>query len=438
MFKIAFIGAGSIVFAKNLLVDILSFPELTGSTIALMDIDAERLGMITKLANKVIEQENFKAVLQSTTDRKEALKDADFVLTMIQTGGLDAYALDISIPLKYGVKQAVGDTLGPGGVFRFLRTSVVFKGIVEDMEELCPDALWLNYVNPMAMNCWYINRISNIKNVGLCHSVQGTAADLAKRYLNVPMEEISYTCAGINHMAWYLDFKWNGKDAYPMIKAKYNDPDAYKSDVTKFEFLKYFGYFVTESSHHMSEYVPYFRKSDEWINTIHKNANWNKEGVYNGMYLKCNLISAATFKEDMERMINADKVEVTRTHEYGAFVIHSVVTGTPRVIHGNVDNKDLITNLPQGCCVEVACLVDKNGIQPTYVGNLPARLAALNRSNINVQELAVEGAVRGDKEAIYHAIMMDPLTSAVLTMPEIHNMVTEMLEAEKQWLPELK
>ncbi|WP_026487342.1 alpha-glucosidase/alpha-galactosidase [Caldanaerobius polysaccharolyticus] len=437
MAKIAMIGAGSIVFAKNIMVDILSFPELSDSTIALMDIDPKRLDLIRKLADKLVKQENYKATIISTTDRREALKDADYVITMIQVGGLEAYQIDIEIPLKYGVKQAVGDTLGPGGVFRFLRTAAVFKDIARDMEELCPDALWINYVNPMAMNCWYINRISNIKNVGLCHSVQGTSEWLAK-IIGAPYSEVSFIAAGINHMAWFLEFKWKGKDAYPLIREKYNDPNVYKMDVTKFEFLKHFGYYVTESSHHMSEYVPYFRKFDHWIDKIHKDANWNDDGVYNGMYLKCCQNAAAKFDEDMEELINAEKVEVKRTHEYGAYIIHSIETGVPRVIYGNVDNKSLITNLPQGCCVEVPCLVDKNGIQPTVIGDLPPQLAALNRTNINVQELAVMGALTGKKEYIYQAIMMDPLTSAVLDMDQIRSMVSEMFAAEEKWLLPIK
>lgn len=433
--KIAFIGAGSIVFAKNLLFDILSFSELNnGCTISLMDIDERRLSLISKLANKLIQQEGFRAKIESSTDRISALKNADFVITMIQAGGLEAYEHDINIPMKYGVKQAVGDTLGPGGVFRFLRTSVVFKSIAQDIENVCPNALWLNYVNPMAMNSWYVNEISNIKYVGLCHSVQGTSEWLAS-IIGAPVDEISFKCAGINHMAWFTEFKWNDTDAYPLIKEKMKNPDIYKQDVTKFEFLKYFGYYVTESSLHMSEYVPYFRKSDEWINTIHKDANWNTQGVYNGMYLQCCKNSAANFYDDIEKMITADKIEVKRTHEFGAYIIHSVVTGTPRVIYGNVRNNNLITNLPYGCCVEVACLVDKNGIQPTVFGELPPQLASLIKTNINVQELAVKGAIEEDKDLIYQAVMMDPLTSCILTMPEIYKMVTEMIETEKQWLP---
>lgn len=417
------------------LVDILSFPELSGSIISLMDIDPVRLDKITKLAKKVIDQEGFGAAIESTTDRKQALKDANYVILMIQIGGLDAYELDVNIPLKYGIKQAVGDTLGPGGVFRGLRTIPVFLDICRDIQELCPDALFINYVNPMAINCWALNKAGGIKNVGLCHSVQGTSEDIA-RYIEAPYEEISYKCAGVNHMAWFLEYKWNGKDAYPLIREKYNDLNVYNQDLTKFEFLKYYGYFVTESSYHMSEYVPYFRKKDEWIDRIKNIESWLKED--DGSYLiRCKRL-AKTFNEDMDEIVNADKIEVVRTHEYGTYIIHAMETGKPTVINGNVENKGYIKNLPEGCCVEVPCLVDKNGIQPTLIGDLPLQLAALNRTNINVQELAVEGALTGCSDAVCQAIMMDPLTSAVLTLPEIHSMVTEMFEAEKQWLPQFK
>ncbi|UCB43255.1 MAG: alpha-glucosidase/alpha-galactosidase [Dehalococcoidales bacterium] len=435
MTKIAFVGAGSVVFATNLLFDILSFPELGDVTISLMDVDSRKLDMITKLAHRVITQEKLKADIETTLERRDALQGADFVITMFQIGGVAAFEPDINIPLKYGVKQAVGDTLGPGGVFRFLRTAPVLMSIAEDMDELCPNALWINYVNPMAMNCWYVNRISGIKNVGLCHSVQGTSAMLARR-IGASIDDISFTCAGINHMAWFLEYKWKGEDAYPMIRARCEDPEVYKRDVARIEILKAFGYYVTESSYHMSEYVPYFRKSADWINLIHRDANWNDKEVYDGMVLQLYRDQEGEFERRVEKLLSEEHLELTRSDEYGAFIIHSIVTDTPTVIHGNVENKGLITNLPEGCCVEVPCLVDRNGISPTPVGSLPVQLAALNLTNINVQELAVEAAITGKKDAVYQAITMDPLTSAVLTLPEIHDMVGEMFEAEKEWLPQ--
>ena len=434
MSKITIIGAGSGVFTRNLVRDILSYPELSGSTISLMDIDATRLEYMRKALQRLVEQEQYPAKLEATLNRKEALKGADYVILTIQAGGLKPFEHDIYIPLKYGVKQAVGDTIGPGGVFRALRTIPVILDIARDMEELCPEALLLNYVNPMAMNCWALNQETNIKNVGLCHSVQGTAEFLAG-IIGASMEDVSYLCAGINHMAWFLKFEANGKDAYPIIREKANDPEIYTQDVTKFEVLKHFGYYVTESSFHLSEYVPYFRKSDDWINKIHRTHSWHKE-YYNGMYLHCCLDAAKTLLEDLHEMAEAPYIDPERSKEYCATIIHSIETNTSSVINGNVENKGLITNLPEGCCVEVPCLVDRNGIQPTFVGNLPPQLAALNRTNINVQELAVIGALTVDREAVYHAVMMDPLTSAVLDLDEIRQMVDEMFEAEREYLPE--
>jgi len=432
--KITIIGAGSGVFTRNLVRDILSYPELSGSTISLMDIDARRLEYMRKALQRLVEQEQYPAKLEATLNRKEALKGADYVILTIQVGGLKAFEHDIYIPLKYGVRQAVGDTIGPGGVFRALRTIPVILDIAKDMEELCPEALLLNYVNPMAMNCWALNQETNIKNVGLCHSVQGTAEFLAG-IIGVSMEDISYLCAGINHMAWFLRFEANGKDAYPIIREKAKDPEIYTQDVTKFEVLRHFGYYVTESSFHLSEYVPYFRKSDDWINRIHRTHSWHKE-YYDGMYLHCCLDAAKTLLEDLREMAEASYIDPSISTEYCATIIHSLETNSPNVINGNVENKGLITNLPEGCCVEVPCLVNRNGIQPTFVGNLPSQLAALNRTNINVQELTVTGALAADREAVYHAVMMDPLTSAVLDLDEIRQMVDEMFEAEKEYLPE--
>lgn len=432
MAKIAFIGAGSIVFSKNLLTDILSFPDLSGSTISLMDIEPGRLALTVRTANMVVAQEGFRAVIESTTDPDKALKGADYVITMFQQGGLTAFEKDIRIPETYGIYQSVGDTLGPGGVFRALRSVPVFLDICRRMESLCPDALLMNYVNPMAMNCWAVNKASAVKIVGLCHSVQGTAEDLAE-YIGVPFHEVSYKCAGINHMCWFLDYRRKGEDCYPLIKAKYDDPAVYSKDVTRFEILKYFGHFVTESSYHMSEYVPYFRKSPEWREKIRNIDSYLKED--NGIYYKeCERL-ASGFTEETERMLASERVSIERTEEYAAGIIHALESGTPAVVYGNVRNEGLIENLPLGAIVEVPCLVDAIGIQPTVIGRLPPQLAALNRSNINVQELAVEAALNGDRDLVYQAIMMDPLTSAVLTLPEIKKMTTEMFEAEKEFLP---
>jgi alpha-galactosidase len=433
--KIAFIGAGSIVFAQNLLVDILSFPEHGGSTIALMDIDERRLANITDLAKKIVAQEGYEAKIQATTDRRVALRGADYVIFMFQVGGLDAYARDVEIPLRYGINQAVGDTLGPGGVFRALRTIPVIFDICRDMTELCPDALLMNYVNPMAINCWALYKaFPDLKSIGLCHSVQETSADIA-RYIDAPCDEISFKCAGINHMAWFLEYKWKGKDAYPILKERCHDQEIYKKDAIKFEILRYFGYFVTESSYHMSEYVPYYRKHAEWIEKVKNIDSWLKYSE--GSYFKLCRDLAAHDDELFKSAINAEKVSVTRTHEYASYIINAVETGRRVVVNGNVENRGLITNLPEGCCVEVPCVFEPSGIMPTIMGDLPAQLAALNRSNINVQELAVLGVLTGEKDAIYQAVMMDPYTSSVLTLPEIYSMVTDLFAAHNGLLPQV-
>lgn len=434
MLKVSLIGAGSIVFAKNLIYDILSFPELSDCTIALMDIDFERLDRTVKMTQKMIAQENLNVKIEATLERKEALRDANYVMTMFQVGGLEAYKIDQEIPKRYGIDQAVGDTLGPGGVFRGLRTIPVLLDICREMEELCPDAFLLNYVNPMSINTWAMYDASPIKNVGLCHSVQLTSEDIT-RYIGAPYSEVRFKCAGINHMSWFLEYQWNGQDVYPLLMEKYNDPEVYAQDAVRFEFLKHFGYFVTESSYHMSEYAPYFRKREDWINKI-KNINSWLKGDDGNYYTHCLNRQEQEFKKVSRQLAGEEPLEIKRTHEYGAYIIYSIETGVPQVINGNVKNTGLISNLPAGCCVEVPVLVDKNGIHPCYIGNLPARLAALNRTNINVQELTVEAALTGDKDAVYHAVKLDPLTSAILTLDEIDRMVTELFQEESIYLPQ--
>ncbi|MEM2501085.1 MAG: alpha-galactosidase, partial [Candidatus Bathyarchaeia archaeon] len=356
----------------------------------------------------------------------------------IRVGGFEAYRLDLEIPAKYGVIQGIGDTIGPGGVFYGLRHVPVILDICYDMENLCPDALLINYTNPMAIICWAINDYTRIKSVGLCHSVQGTAAELA-RYLGVPVEELSYWVAGINHMAWFLELKWRGIDAYPMLREKFKDPSVYMrddahwagADIVRVEIFRAFGYFNTESSQHMSEYVPYFRKRPELFKRF-KLANPLER-------LDAMEKRRALQDEELRRLLaEGYKFPLNRSQEYCSYIIHSIETGIPRRINGNVRNNWLITNLPHGCCVEVPCLVDKNGIHPCYVGNLPPQCAALNRTNINVQELAVKAAVEKDKTLAFQAILLDPLTSAILTIDEIERMVDEMFRAEAKYLPGFK
>jgi alpha-galactosidase len=435
MAKIVLIGAGSHVFARRLITDILSYPELRDSTITLMDINKESLDLPTAFAKKLVEQNGFKTKIESTTNRREALEDADYVVVTIRVGGTQAREVDIEVPAKYGIEQAVGDTIGPGGVFYGSRHIPVILDICHDMEELCPNAWLINYTNPMAMICWAVNDYTNIKNVGLCHSVQHTSEELA-RYLGVPYDELSYWVAGINHMAWFLELKWRGEDAYPLLREKLKDPEIYSrpdahwagADIVRAEVFKAFGYFNTESSRHMAEYVPYFKKKNrpELIERF---------GLAGGIFEEMAKRRGEQDEQFRQQISSGQKFPLSHSGEYASIIIRSIETGIPSRINGNVKNNGLITNLLQGCCVEVPCLVDKKGINPCYVGDLPPQCAALNRTNINVQELAVRGIVEKDKTKIFHSILLDPLTSAILTIGETQQMVDEMFQAEKD-IPE--
>jgi alpha-galactosidase len=428
--KITFIGAGSTVFAQNLLADVLSFPELAGCKISLHDIDEERLKTTKIVAHKIAERLKIQPVIEATTDRRRALDGADYAINMIQVGGYKpATVTDFEIPKKYGLRQTIADTLGIGGIMRGLRTIPVLLEMARDMEAFCPDVLHLNYVNPMAMNCWALSRATPIKTVGLCHSVQGTLMEIAAD-IGVAPNEIDFVCAGINHMAFYLHLEREGQDLYPMLNEVINEDRVPAHNRVRYEMFKRLGYFVTESSEHFSEYTPWFIKRDrpdliekfnipldEYITRCEDQiAGWER--------LRLKL-------EDPRR-----KVRVKRSHEYGSLIIHSQETGLPRVIYGNVPNAGLIDNLPAGCCVEVPCLVDNNGVQPTKVGALPPHLAALMQTNINVQGLTVEAALTGKREHIYHAAMLDPHTAAELDLDQIWNLVDDLIEAHGDWLPE--
>ena len=427
--KITFIGAGSTVFAMALMGDILGFPELGQCTLALHDIDAERLHTSEIVAHKVAAATNAQPVIETTTDRRKALEGADYVICMIQVGGYKpATVVDFEVPKKYGLQQTIADTLGIGGIMRGLRTIPVLLDICADMEDLCPDALLLNYVNPMAMNCWAIDRASSINTVGLCHSVQHTVTQLA-RDIRVPEEEISYLCAGINHMAFYLRFERKGQDIYPLIRRVAHEGRVPRWNRVRYDMLQRLGYFVTESSEHFSEYVPWYIK-DQRQDLID---NFN---IPLDEYLSRCEIQIQAWDRMRHTLEDEDQeLSVNRSYEYGSLIIHSMETGTPRVVYGNVANEGLIDNLPQGCCVEVPCLVDANGIQPTRVGALPPQLAALIQTNINVQSLTVEAALSGKREHIYHAAMLDPHTAAELDLEQIWCLVDELIDAHGDWLP---
>ncbi len=434
--KITFIGAGSTVFAKNLLGDILSFPELANSTISLMDIDPVRLKTSEVVAHKLAEFFDAKPKIEATLDRRQALDGADYAISMFQVGGYKpSTVIDFEIPKKYGIQQTIADTLGIGGIMRGLRTIPVFLDICKDMEELCPDVMFLQYVNPMAMNTWAINRASNIKTVGLCHSVQGTAEALAED-IGVPYHEINYICAGINHMAFYLRFEHNGEDLYPRLR-KVAEEKSYGrryrglADHVRYEVLRRTGYFVTESSEHFSEYVPWFIKRNQ------PDLLEQYEVPIDEYLRRCEdqIVEWEADKAALERG-DLDEQRFERSQEYGSLIIHSMETGMPRVVYGNVLNNALIDNLPQGCCVEVPCLVDNNGLQPTKIGKMPPQLAALQQTNINVQSLVVEAALTGKREHIYHAAMLDPHTAAELSLDQIWSLVDELIEAHGDMMPQ--
>jgi alpha-galactosidase len=427
--KITFLGAGSTIFAKNLLGDILSFPELGDATISLHDIDAERLQTSEIVARRVAESLNAHPTIEATLDRRAALDGADYAIAMFQVAGYKpGTVIDFEIPKKYGLRQTIADTLGIGGIMRGLRTIPVMQAMCRDMEELCPDVMFLNYVNPMAINCWAMSRVTAIKTIGLCHSVQGTAAQLADD-IHLALEEINYLAAGINHMAFYLRFERKGEDLYPRISQVLHDGHVPDWNRVRYEIFKRLGYFVTESSEHFSEYVPWFIKRDRPDLLTRFNIPLDE-------YITRCENQIADWQALRVKLENSkEPLSIEHSREYGSFIIHSMETGQPCTVYGNVPNKGLIDNLPAGCCVEVPCLVDKNGIQPVHVGALPLHLAALIQTNINVQALTVEAALTGQREHIYHAAMLDPHTAAELSLDQIWHLVDDLIAAHGAMLP---
>ncbi|MBA4383396.1 MAG: alpha-glucosidase/alpha-galactosidase [Anaerolinea sp.] len=439
MTKITFIGAGSLGFTSELVRDLMTFPLLEGATLSLMDIDPERLAWAKKKVEKMIAAGKRPAKVEATLNRAEALKGADVVLTTILAGSTDVWRHDIEIPKKYGVDINVGDTRGPSGIFRFLRTINPMLEIVRDMEKYCPNAVLLNYTNPMAMLCAALQRQTSITVTGLCHSVQGTAAMLAG-WIGAPMDEIDYLCAGINHQAWYLEYKWKGKDAYPLIyKAITEREDIYKQEIVRNEMYLALGKYVTESSGHNSEYNWWFRKRPELVEKycIH-GTGWNP-GEY-AYILKEYQNQETTWKETVKEQLAHELTEqdLTRGKEYAAYIINALMGGEMFKFNGNVPNTSLVTNLPQGACVEVPVAVDKAGLHPIHVGALPAEVALLTQLSSGVEEMAIEGCLAGDPTMIYRAICHDPLTASVLSLAEIKQMTNELFEQHKSYLPQFK
>lgn len=430
--KISIIGAGS-MFTRALTVDILTIEGLEEGVFALVDIDPKRLELAHRLVEMVIAKTGKNWKVTSSTDRREVIADSDFVINQIEVSGLETVRLDYEIPLKYGVKQCIGDTLGPGGLFKTLRTLPAWIEIVRDIEDLAPGAMILNYTNPMSAVVLATTRITDLPVVGLCHSVQGTSRKLAEM-LGVPYEELKWECAGINHMAWFTTLEHNGQDMYPVLKEKAKDPEFLALDPVRLDAMLYLGAFVTESSGHFSEYIPYYRKRQDLIDK-HCGAGYDGE---TGFYATQWPTWRANTDREIQQLVSGEKeLTLKRSHEYAAVIIEAVFKNEPAVIYGNVKNTGLIENLPQDGIVEVACMINRNGINPCYFGRLPEHLAALNRSNMAFFELAVESVLQKDREMAMRALMMDPLTAAVCSLSEIKAMFDELYEAQKDYIAEL-
>jgi alpha-galactosidase len=427
MTRIAFIGAGSVEFTRNLLGDIFSFPELADAEIVLHDIDEERLDTAVAMARWTNDTLGARGRISATTDRRRALDGADFAINVIQVGGHAATRLDFEIPKKYGLRQTIADTSGVGAVFRALRTIPVMLGIAADMAELCPAAWMLNYTNPMAMNCWAWYASSSHRNVvGLCHSIQNTSRQVAE-YAGVPPDEITFHGAGVNHMSWVLRVEHEGKSLYPALDAAIAaDPEGLGRHV-RVQVYRRFGYFPTESSEHFAEYVPWFMRDDAEIERLR---------IPVGEYVRRSEENLEMYAEEKRKLAAGEPFEIERSGEYAALIVHSMVTGVPRTVYGNVRNSSLITNLPNDACVEVPCLVDRAGLQPTHVGDLPPQCAALDRTFLNVVELTVRAALEGDRRRVLQAVTLDPNAAAVLSLAQMEALVEEMLTAERDLMPE--
>jgi alpha-galactosidase len=418
MKKIVFIGAGSVVFTQGLLADLVKFPELRGMHLALHDIDPERLEVAEAVAHRIIGDA---ATVTAHLDRRAALDGADFVINMIQVGGHDATVTDFEIPARYGLRQTIADTIGVGGIFRALRTFPVLDALAADISAVCPDALLLNYTNPMAMNVWYLS--GKVKNVvGLCHSVYWTMQGLAE-LVSVPYEEITYTAAGVNHQAWVLRFERDGEDLYPRLNV--DDPELRRR--VRVDMFRRLGYYPTETSEHSAEYVPWLMHHDTEIERLR---------IPVGDYVRISGENLREYKHTRDLVRGGGELEMPDSGEYAPQIIHSIVTGTPRVVYGNVVNDGLISNLPQESVVEVPCVVDATGVRPTAVGALPPQCAALNRTYVSVNELTVRAALEGRPEYVRHAMMMDPNTAATLTLDEIWRLADDLTRAHGDLLPE--
>lgn len=434
--KITFLGAGSTIFAKNVIGDCILTPEIGDFEVALFDIDAKRLEESFLMLQNINKKYNGKATIKKYENRKDSLRDADFVVNAIQVGGYKPCTVtDFEIPNKYGLKQTIGDTLGVGGIFRALRTLPVMEEFARDMEEVCPNALFFNYVNPMAMLTGYMQRYTSVRTLGLCHSVQVCVPQLfAELGMENYLQEAKYKIAGINHQAWLLNIQdGKGNDLYPEIK-KRSLTEEYKErtskDLVRLEIMRRFGYYNTESSEHTSEYLPYFIK-ERYPELIERfNIPLNE-------YPRRCVLQIEGWEKQRDDLINNVDIVHNKSLEYASRIIRAVVTDTPYRMNGNVLNTDLIDNLPKEACVEVPCLIDRNGVNPCHVGKLPEQLAALNRTNINVQLMTIEAYRSKKKDDVYMAAYLDPHTSSELSLDDIKKLCDDLIEAHGNWLPEL-
>jgi alpha-galactosidase len=418
--KIAMIGAGSVVFVKKLLADIFAKSELRDVTISLHDIDAERLETAGMMARYTAQAFGANPVVEEHLDRRKAVEGCDFVINMVLIGGLPGIRTDHEIPARFGLKQTVGDTVGIGGIMRGLRTIPFMLELCRDVAELCPGAVLMNYTNPMSILTWAVYRaFPQQKVVGLCHNVRNTADDVAE-YLGVAVERLSYECAGINHMTWFLKLEVDGEDAYPALWRAMEKPEIFAQDRVRFEMMRQLGWFVSESSRHCSEYTPYFLRDDQEI---------RKYELKVAGTLEVNSRKVERYKADRHRLLTGEGFEFERSVEYGSEIIHAIVTNRPALIYGNVANDGLIDNLAPGCCVEVPVVVDRNGFRPCRMGSLPPELAAHCAPHTFVQELTVRAALEGDRYSVYKAAVLDRLAPAVMTLQQIHEMVDELLAA---------
>jgi len=430
--RITVIGGGSSVFAQAMIRDSLTFPALKDSTFVLMDIDAEALGIMETIARRIVEQGGYPAKIEATTDRREALAGADYVIVSILVGGREPIAWDIDIPLKYGVEQCIGDTMGPGGIIRAARTVPVMVDIARDAQELCPGAVMLNYTNPMSMLCRAIRRETSVEVIGLCHSVQGAHSELATIIGEDAAECASWT-AGINHQAWVLSYTCRGQDAYPRIRqAALDNEEWYEGNTTRVEMLRHLDYYVTESSGHNSEYNPWFRKRADLREKYMGKGFNGATGYIKDLYSTDRRVSLGSLRERAEQ---EEPYELARGHEYGSYIMNALETDEAFRFNGTVPNDGLITNLPQGVSVEVPIYADRSGVRPCGIGDLPPQLASLNQMSVQSLEMAVEAILTGDRDMLYWSIAYDPLTAAVLSLEEIRAMVDEMVEKETHLMP---